>query len=74
MAGTDKATVGVRTTLADRAAIEQRHATAGLMQKVSTGNANDPAADHHYLAGFHERIPMQNGSRGSSSRLPSPVT
>src|SRR5262249_10128200 len=69
VAGADEAAVGVRAAAADGPLVDDRDAPTGPLQIVGAGGADDAAADHHHPAGgAHERMPVRNGWRSSSSR------
>src|SRR5262249_2643839 len=73
MAGADEAAVGVRTPPAELALVDDCHRPAVAGQVVGAGGADDSAADDDDLTA-HVRIPIPNGSAGSSSSVASALT
>ena len=65
MTRANEAAVGVRATLAELVALDDRHGPARTRQIVSAGRPDDAAADDDDPA--HPRIPVWNGS--SESRI-----
>ncbi len=74
VAGGDEAAVGVRAARAVAPLVEERDPPAGLREVVGAGRADDAPADHDDGPGAHPRIPIANGSSGSSSSVASALT
>src|SRR5579871_1678581 len=75
MAGADEAAIAVGAALAEAASLDDGHLPAGASEIARACGADNAAADHDHFAGrCHDRMPIMNGSSGSSSSVASAFT